>query len=79
MLDFILFKPPYSILTFFPHPFFLDALCLVLVEGLFALVQVFQGSVSRVVHDQLHRVLPRGVRWHFLLKECVIWFKIAIN
>ena len=49
--------------------FLLDSLCLVFIEGLLPFVEVFEGAVARVVHDELHGVLPGGVGRHLFLLE----------
>ena len=51
------------------HLFLLCSLGLVLIEGLFLLVEVSQCPVAAVVDDQLHCALPRGCGWDVLKKS----------
>ena len=49
-----------------PYLLFIGTFCLVLIEGLLLLIHFFQCSISGIIHNHSHCIIPRRVRWDLL-------------
>ena len=52
-----------------PYLLFIGTFCLVLIEGLLLLIHFFQCSISGIIHNHSHCIIPRRVRWDLLHQE----------
>jgi len=64
-----------------PYLLFIGTLCLVLIECLLLLIHFFQCSISGIIDNHSHCIIPRRVRWHLLhqAKQKRILLKIMRN
>lgn len=46
--------------------FLVGPFCFVLIECLFFLIHFLQGSVSGIVNNHPHGIIPSGIRWNLL-------------
>ena len=49
-----------------PYLLFIGTFCLVLIEGLLLLIHFFQCSISGIIDNHSHCIIPRRVRWDLL-------------
>ena len=52
-----------------PYLLFIGTFCLVLIECLLLLIHFFQCSISGIIDNHSHCIIPRRVRWDLLHQE----------
>ena len=58
-----------------PYLLFIGTFCLVLIEGLLLLIHFFQCSISGIIDNHSHCIIPRRVRWdllHQAKQKCIL-------
>lgn len=46
--------------------FLIGSFCFILIERLFFLIHFLQGSISGIINNHSHGIIPSGIRWNLL-------------